>query len=795
MKKTAILFGAALVAIGAQAGTTADLQGNTFSVDTLSHVVIGPGTTQSHMVFTNGSRKFHAYVVNLDRSQGTGMRVKVDVGRDSCQTAEAITSIARRKTTADRQYIAGVNGDFFITSSFSANHEFGDAILGYPNMACATDGKMVAPDMIDWWNHENALFVSHNGEMHIDAPTWVYRLYGADGSEAGTALAINYPRHDNELMLYNSYAGTHTKTTGGREIVLDLAEGQKWCLNGSMTFHVTAVYDKGNNRIPADGLVISMGPDCSNPALEALTVGDPVTLAIECALPTFSNYKPDISEICGGDVRILNQGVVTTQATRWINTPSAQYSRSLVGYSEDRNHLVMCSVDAGYAESSGVTYYEAADLMRFLGCYDALDLDGGGSTAMWTHSHGIVNHLRDGSERAVGNGLFVVLDAPADKAVASLRFADHAVVLPQYGLYKPVVYGYNKYGQLVDTDVAGFTLSAAADLGEVTADGLSLLASGSGTHALSVSKDGMTATVPVTVDASQVPSPRVASVLMDNLTPWQVELQSMVKGSPMAVAPMAFSWATDNEGVATVDADGTVSGLTDGLARVTGSLNGTDVTVDVTVECPTAHTMPVFGPIVADEWKLSQISCKNVSLTAGQQPGQFAVDFTVSSVRGPRVTMTRDTRLFSRPDAVRITVDSGEGKIKNATLNVAPGEGARPTAIIVDVDANATQPMQLTFDLSAIADLDAIDSYPMTIRSLSFVPEGKTGTYHYEVSDIVTVYNKVPDGVHDITAPGTDADASAPVEMYDLSGRRVHNPAPGIYIVRQGSHVAKRLIK
>lgn len=47
-------------------------------------------------------------------------------------------------------------------------------------------------------------------------------------------------------------------------------------------------------------------------------------------------------------------------------------------------------------------------------------------------------------------------------------------------------------------------------------------------------------------------------------------------------------------------------------------------------------------------------------------------------------------------------------------------------------------------------------------------------------------------GVNDIVA---DTDANAPVEMFDLNGRRVENAAPGLYIQRQGSTITKVVVK
>ena len=42
---------------------------------------------------------------------------------------------------------------------------------------------------------------------------------------------------------------------------------------------------------------------------------------------------------------------------------------------------------------------------------------------------------------------------------------------------------------------------------------------------------------------------------------------------------------------------------------------------------------------------------------------------------------------------------------------------------------------------------------------------------------------------------GIEADENAPVEYYNLQGVRVANPEKGLYIVKQGNKVEKRVIK
>lgn len=797
-----------------QASATMPLQGVDFKVDTLAHYYIGPGVTQTSLVYKNGTRTIRAYAITLDMDESAGRAfAKVDVGRDSCNTGEAISSIAKRKTTDTRQYLAGINGDFFITSAFASQHELGNAILGYPNMSCATGSKMVAPDMIDVTSRENALILCNDGNMYIDETALKYRVLNNSGDIVIDAKAINYPRRANELMLYNSYMGGYTKTDAmGRELVLRLADGASWAINKAVKFVVDSDWRQGgNSRIPADGLVISMGPSYTASAanldfLNNLKVGDVVKLKLECTLPAFGSINPDIREILGGDVRILKENVTTTSAIRWINTPSAQYGRALVGYTQDRKRLIICTVDhGGGTGSSGVTYYEAADLMRNLGCWDALDLDGGGSTAMWSHSHGIVNKLRDGAERAVGNGFFFVMDAPKDNAVASIRFANHALTLPRYGTFEPVIFGYNKYGQLVDKDVKGFVLEAPSALGTVSDDGTALLADGGGTHALTVRLGEMSATMPVTVDAAGVVVPRIQSVLLDDKTQWPVELQAEVAGAMMKVAPQAFSWTSADDAVATISADGIVTPVADGTTTVTGRVGDAEVSVNVTVEVPKAPEQPIeSGDFDFATWKVSQTSIDKNSVTATPGAnGSFDLGFNVTSVRSPKLTLGKDIRLWSHPDKILVDINPKDATITKVAVDVIPANATRAVSVTVTPTLTANAPNRIEIPVSEFCDPADVASYPLTFSKISFYPGAKTGAVVFTVNGLKAVYGSVG-GVQDIIADAGDCDGLC--DVYTLTGICVARNSsveswsaglqPGLYLVRtHGKGVTKHIVR
>lgn len=808
------------IAASASGAGTMNLQGTEFRVDTIEHYYVGPGITHTHLQLTAASRKVQVFAATLDRADAsyTARAVpRVVIGKDQCRTAETVSSMGTRKTSESMQYLIGVNGDFFITSAFAGQHEFGNAILGYPNMSCVIDGMIAAPDMIDITSRENALIMGADGNMWIDATDLQYRLESPDGQTTVYASAINYPRRDNELMLYNPYIGASTGTSGGRELLLRKDGGADWNINGTVPFTVVGTWTQGGNTaVPADGLVISCGPAYSNEYVDGLRAGDRVNVAIRLTLPAFGGIAPDVKDVIGGDVRILKEGTVTTSAIRWINTPSAQYPRSLAGYSQDRSKLVFAAVDGGSSTSTGVSYYEGADLMAALGCYDALDMDGGGSTAMWTSHAGIVNHLRDGSERAVGNALFFAVEAPKDAAVTSIRFADSSKTLPALASYRPVIYGYNQYGQLVDTDVQGVSLSAPADFAEITGGAVVPLRGGS--FALKAAKDGMEASIAVHVSDDAEIEAASTSVLTDNVRQVPVLLQSTVDGKILPVDARAFSWTSSNPEIVQVDSEtGVLTGVSEGNATITGSRGERAVSIGVTVEIASAPMLQLDPEIGGVGWKITRsgIGSDATCTTSG---GTTTLDFNITSTRSTSLTLAKNITAYSLPDGFSMTVEPAAGKISDITLRVQAANSSKS----VSVSAGAVESAgKVDFDIASAIDLTDNAAYPLKFNSILLRPaKGSDGSAHCTVrlSDVGFTYSHFESGVQNVLVPdgeaplrlkvgadGIEAPASvSAIEVYSASGMRLSrtggNIAPlpaagGVYIVRaftpSGSRSAK----
>ncbi len=74
-----------------------------------------------------------------------------------------------------------------------------------------------------------------------------------------------------------------------------------------------------------------------------------------------------------------------------------------------RHAILLVAIDGRSRDAVGMSLEEAQKFLKSLGCTDAINLDGGGSTTLWTNSRGVVNHPSDKQgERPVANALLIL---------------------------------------------------------------------------------------------------------------------------------------------------------------------------------------------------------------------------------------------------------------------------------------------------------------------------------------------------------------------------------------------------
>jgi hypothetical protein len=139
-------------------------------------------------------------------------------------------------------------------------------------------------------------------------------------------------------------------------------------------------------------------------------VGDTVSWRARIPLPTRGDTVTAL-EVVGGFPELLRDGT-DVLGTQTVNASFGQqrHPRSAVGWTSDRARLFLVLVDGRQAPySDGMSLPELTWLFRRLGASDALNLDGGGSSALAIRGE-VMNRVSDRQagepvERAVGNAL------------------------------------------------------------------------------------------------------------------------------------------------------------------------------------------------------------------------------------------------------------------------------------------------------------------------------------------------------------------------------------------------------
>ena len=98
-----------------------------------------------------------------------------------------------------------------------------------------------------------------------------------------------------------------------------------------------------------------------------------------------------------------------------------RHPRTAVALSKDRRTLILFVVDGRQKHSVGMTGAEMSRVFIDLGAWQAMNMDGGGSSAMYLDGKGIVNSPSDGRERSLINHLGVYAAAGASKPKGQVK--------------------------------------------------------------------------------------------------------------------------------------------------------------------------------------------------------------------------------------------------------------------------------------------------------------------------------------------------------------------------------------
>ncbi|RVX37820.1 uncharacterized protein DUF2233 [Nonomuraea polychroma] len=300
------------------------------------------------------------------------------------------TSVAKRETVSSMakaaNAVVGLNGGFF-------NIHTAKELRGEPVGASVVGGRLLSEAVPG----RSAVVLQGRTAKITELQTTVIAI-SQDGEKA-SINGINRAAATDELVLYTEEYGAKTPA-GGTDVVMD-AGGKVIGVRVS-----GAAVAKGTRVLHGNGVA---GEWLNQHAWQDWTVKVD-TKVVDLRTKKELNLTPDLHVVAGG-VGLVRNGKVTITAKRdghdSMNMILRRHPRTLVGITSNGS-LILATIDGRQPGITvGANFHEAAQFMRWLGARQAINLDGGGSTAMVVGNK-LVNRPSDGAERAVGDALLVL---------------------------------------------------------------------------------------------------------------------------------------------------------------------------------------------------------------------------------------------------------------------------------------------------------------------------------------------------------------------------------------------------
>ncbi|MCI0539750.1 MAG: phosphodiester glycosidase family protein, partial [Verrucomicrobiales bacterium] len=327
-------------------------------------------------------------VVKIERAQ-TNLQLTPTLGRATAQGLSTLSAQLRGLPRTLGVPVAAVNGDFYQTE--------GGVGAGDPRGL-----EIFLGELISGPKGSASFWLDSTNQPRMAATVSRFKVSWPGGESL--PFGLNEERSSSEVVLYTSRFGASTRTRGGREFVLENSSaGPSLPLQIGQTYslRIRDVRDTGNTRITSDVVVLSLGPGVAD-RVPKPEVGS----MLEISTATVPNLKGAAMALSGGPILVQTGKVLRVTS----NKAGDRHPRTAFGWNE--THLFLVQVDGRQPDLSiGMTLRELADYMVRLGCQQAMNLDGGGSSTLWLNGR-VMNSPCYGHERPIGNCLALVRKGP-----------------------------------------------------------------------------------------------------------------------------------------------------------------------------------------------------------------------------------------------------------------------------------------------------------------------------------------------------------------------------------------------
>lgn len=482
-----LLFSAVLSALSQRGADSILIEGKAYAVDTLIERQLGPGTVYRRLRLPD-----YPLNVNMITADVTDPSVRVETtqAHDSLFKTERLVEAAERRSRPGHKAIGGGNANFWCVS---VNYPYSELLLARTFNANVCNGEVITETNCDMDQWDNGPL--QNGEFGIGEDGLAYsghHLWQAvleSRSDSCRVAGVNKVCYDNEAVVYNRYYGNDrpfrcadiVTRDGGRmgfdtvsraatEVLMSLADGQRWSAGRPMRFVVGEVRDNaGSGTLGSYDLAI-VGRGDRRDMLRALKPGSEVTFT--CTWTGLDGISRTYENMVGGNAQVMSGGRLTRYCKDSGYCATA-YSRCGYGASADHRTMYIVvidkSVDPVYGRSAGCSSGVMSEIARHYGCSDMTSVDAGGSAQMLAMGR-IVNKTTEATPRPVANGILIFDESPEDGEVARIVFDERRITAAPGETVRPVVLAYNRYGSLITDDLRGVTLRCDSGLGSTSGE-------------------------------------------------------------------------------------------------------------------------------------------------------------------------------------------------------------------------------------------------------------------------------------------------------------------------------------
>lgn len=353
----------------------------------------------------------NAYFVEADLTKGI---IKPFVFAGEVSGTYTLEEMVEYAENNGYKVIAGINGDIFDTRS------------GTPRGMVIHNGNIVTSG----YHSDRVIVFDENNEVSMATVGIKYSLSTKIDSDT-YKTDINYFNVPDGgaggLFLYNRNFSSSSKTIGERVEVVIEAEDIQMAVNKKIKGKIKSVVNTKDTKIGDSQLVLSTSKDSIyGEWLSKMEVGESIELSCEETASGLAKAK----EAVGLYYSIVENGIMVTSGKN-VNP------RTAIGVKKDGT-LVFYAVDGRQNDKSkGLNIEELANHMIELGCVDAWNLDGGGSTQMVVRQAGLdvkaklKNSPSGGAARKVSNGILLVYEGKGSNKAENLHvYPSNSIILP-----------------------------------------------------------------------------------------------------------------------------------------------------------------------------------------------------------------------------------------------------------------------------------------------------------------------------------------------------------------------------